>query len=340
MASFGDRLKKEREQRGITLDDISLTTKIGTRLLRALEEEKFEQLPGGIFNKGFVRAYARHVGLDEEQAVADYMTAAGATQPQPPQPEGTFPVAVTHERKAPPSPDRRIRNTGESSRRDAAADIPWGILAIALLVVAILLASWSYLHRPPESEKTRVAPVSESAPASSPAAADSSAHPATPPEKSEPAPQSQNPAPQNTNTAPQNNTSAPATPIPTTEQMQSRRSPVSPAGLQSSVSGQASAPAPGMFSVRLKGNDDSEECWVSVSADGQPAAEATLVAPYERVVQAKNEITVKAGNVGALDVFFNGKKLPSQGDYGIVKTLVFRPDGLQPSVPKTPAPTH
>ena len=99
------------------------------------------------------------LALDEEQAVADYMTAAGATQPQPPQPEGTFPVAVTHERKAPPSPDRRIRNTGESSRRDAAADIPWGILAIALLVVAILLASWSYLHRPPESEKTRVAPV-------------------------------------------------------------------------------------------------------------------------------------------------------------------------------------
>jgi cytoskeletal protein RodZ len=82
MGSFGDRLKKEREQRGITLDDISLTTKIGTRLLRALEEEKFEQLPGGIFNKGFVRAYARHVGLDEDQTVADYMTAAGAGPPK------------------------------------------------------------------------------------------------------------------------------------------------------------------------------------------------------------------------------------------------------------------
>src|SRR6201987_4368423 len=90
MGSFGDRLKKEREQRGITLDDISLTTKIGTRLLRALEEEKFEQLPGGIFNKGFVRAYARHVGLDEDQTVADYMTAAGGPQPQPAEPEGAF----------------------------------------------------------------------------------------------------------------------------------------------------------------------------------------------------------------------------------------------------------
>src|SRR5215831_710121 len=100
MGSFGDRLKKEREQRGITLDDISLNTKIGTRLLRALEEEKFDQLPGGIFNKGFVRAYARHVGLDEEQTVADYMSAAGG--PPPVEPEGAFPIQVAQERKAPP----------------------------------------------------------------------------------------------------------------------------------------------------------------------------------------------------------------------------------------------
>lgn len=341
MGSFGDRLKKEREQRGITLDDISLTTKIGTRLLRALEEEKFDQLPGGIFNKGFVRAYARHVGLNEEQTVADYMTAAGGPQPQPAEPEGAFPIQVAQERKAPPKvppiPDRRIHTTGESSRRDAAAEIPWGILAVVLLVIAIALAAWSYLHRPPETEKTHVAPASESAPASPPTASDSSAQPATPPEETESAPQQQTPAPQNTN-APQNN--APVTPIPTTEQLQAHRSPVSPAGLQTSVSGQSAAPIPGMFSVRLKGNDDSEECWVSISADGQPATEATLVAPYERVIQGKNEIMVKAGNVGALDVYFNGKKLPSQGDYGVVKTLVFHPDGLQPAVSKAPTLTH
>src|SRR5262249_59252047 len=80
MGSFGDRLKKQREQRSISLDDIALSTKIGTRMLRALEEEKFEQLPGGIFNKGFVRAYARHVGLDEEQTLSEYMTALGEAQ--------------------------------------------------------------------------------------------------------------------------------------------------------------------------------------------------------------------------------------------------------------------
>src|SRR5712675_1943283 len=78
--SFGEKLRKEREQRKITLDDISSSTKISTRMLRALEEEHFDQLPGGVFNKGFVRAYARQVGLDEEEAVTDYLAALRESQ--------------------------------------------------------------------------------------------------------------------------------------------------------------------------------------------------------------------------------------------------------------------
>ena len=76
MGSFGERLKREREMRGVTLNEISLSTKISTRNLSALETERFDQLPGGIFNKGFVRAYAKYLGLDEEQTVADYIGAA------------------------------------------------------------------------------------------------------------------------------------------------------------------------------------------------------------------------------------------------------------------------
>jgi hypothetical protein len=72
---FGEKLRKKREQRGLELEAISNTTKISIRMLRALEEEHFQQLPGGVFNRGFVRAYARQVGLDEEEAIADYVTA-------------------------------------------------------------------------------------------------------------------------------------------------------------------------------------------------------------------------------------------------------------------------
>src|SRR5271156_1169760 len=81
LPSFGEKLKLEREKRKITLEEISSSTKIGTRMLQALEEDKFNQLPGGIFNKGFVRAYSRCVGLDEDQAVADYLQASGDAPP-------------------------------------------------------------------------------------------------------------------------------------------------------------------------------------------------------------------------------------------------------------------
>ena len=57
--TFGDHLKREREMRGVTLDEISAATRIATRFLTAIENEQWEQLPGGVFNRGFVRAVAR-----------------------------------------------------------------------------------------------------------------------------------------------------------------------------------------------------------------------------------------------------------------------------------------
>src|SRR5690242_21654419 len=121
MGSFGDRLKKEREQRGISLDDISLSTKIGTRLLRALEEEKFDQLPGGIFNKGFVRAYARHVGLDEEQAISDYMAALGENQAKASAEADVMPKPAAAAEQSRPVPR-------ESRNGQTPAEIPWTLL--------------------------------------------------------------------------------------------------------------------------------------------------------------------------------------------------------------------
>src|SRR5471030_3167345 len=79
MSAFGENLKKERETRGISLQEISDHTRIGVRQLRAIEEEQLDQLPGGIFNKSFVRQYARYLGLDEDRIVAEYMKGLGAS---------------------------------------------------------------------------------------------------------------------------------------------------------------------------------------------------------------------------------------------------------------------
>ena len=58
MASFGEILKRERELRDISLREIADATKIHIRYLEALEANRFDSLPGGVFNKGFIRAYA------------------------------------------------------------------------------------------------------------------------------------------------------------------------------------------------------------------------------------------------------------------------------------------
>lgn len=72
MPSLGQELKQAREERGINLREISQATHIGMRFLQAIENDQFNQLPGGIFNRSFVRKYARQVGLDEDQVAARY----------------------------------------------------------------------------------------------------------------------------------------------------------------------------------------------------------------------------------------------------------------------------
>jgi len=70
--TFGEHLRREREMRGVSLDEVSQATRIGTRFLEALENEHWKDLPGGVFNRGFLRSIARYLGLDEEALVAEY----------------------------------------------------------------------------------------------------------------------------------------------------------------------------------------------------------------------------------------------------------------------------
>ena len=76
MGHFGEELRRERESRGVALETISEKTKVITRYLTALENEKFDALPGGILSKGIVRGYARTVGLDETVWVERFVTAS------------------------------------------------------------------------------------------------------------------------------------------------------------------------------------------------------------------------------------------------------------------------
>lgn len=73
MASFGDSLRRQRELRRISLREISESTKINVRYLEALERNDFTHLPGGAFTKGFIRAYARYIGADENEIINAFL---------------------------------------------------------------------------------------------------------------------------------------------------------------------------------------------------------------------------------------------------------------------------
>ena len=75
--SFGELLKREREMREISLNELTVATRVPLKFLDAFENENWEKLPGGVFNRGFVRAIARFLGLSEESLLAEYDQAYG-----------------------------------------------------------------------------------------------------------------------------------------------------------------------------------------------------------------------------------------------------------------------
>jgi len=82
--SFGEELRRERELRQISLREIAQATKIDLRRLEALERNDFSRLPGGLYNRGFVRAYCDHIGVDAESMVNAYLLEERSQTARPP----------------------------------------------------------------------------------------------------------------------------------------------------------------------------------------------------------------------------------------------------------------
>lgn len=75
-ASFGEQLRLAREARGISLRHISDQTRISIRYLEAIESDDYKRLPGGIFNRSFIKSYAKQIGFDEKEAIEGYLRTA------------------------------------------------------------------------------------------------------------------------------------------------------------------------------------------------------------------------------------------------------------------------
>jgi transcriptional regulator with XRE-family HTH domain len=153
---FGQRLREEREHRGITLDTIAASTKIKASLFAGLERGDISDWPAGIFQRGFVREYARFIGLAPEPIVAEFMTvfAAGDAQ-EDLTPGGELRLTLAFEpREVPPLVNQLLVALGEVACLAALAGIAswitsvgFGLLCSALLVfyypIATACLGWS-----------------------------------------------------------------------------------------------------------------------------------------------------------------------------------------------------
>lgn len=142
-SGFGEHLRREREMRGVSLNEISAATRISVRFLEGLEQEAWNRLPGGVFNRGFVRTIARYLGLEEDGLLAEYSMAIGEKNTPPPVP-AELPRQPTSGPFRPPVTNRGDTGRGDVSRGDAEqrSQRPWLAFALLLIVVGLGIGGW------------------------------------------------------------------------------------------------------------------------------------------------------------------------------------------------------
>ena len=144
LASFGEELRREREIRGISLKEISDATKISKRFLEAIEKNDHRNLPAPVFTRGFVREYARYLGLNFEEIVNRYNFAASGDDRIEKSPH------LDRLAQREPPPKRGIP--------PAYARIDRNVYILAVIVAALAAASWWALKHKHETraEEARV----------------------------------------------------------------------------------------------------------------------------------------------------------------------------------------
>jgi cytoskeletal protein RodZ len=351
MGEFGDKFRKAREKKELSLDDVSNVTKISSRMLQAIEQEHFDLLPGGVFNKGFIRAYAKHLGMDPEDAVTDYLATLRQAQidahevwePQPPVPSRVpapkSRAPVVEQTKSEPKPQPpvqveelpelhlpRIQDVNPSrkeflSRGDRGS--PRILIASAVVVIAFAAFLWTRHSRsqraatpaPPSSQQAAVPNPQPSPVTPASAAPVGSANLSGPSSK------------------PASTQSAPATPAAPATGSGAKGSPDPPEGNDVTVRTFGKTdPKPKAKGAVTKLSliiRATETSWISVQADGQLVTEETLIAPAYYSVHAGREIQVRVGNAAGVSFVFNGKEVAAQGNASEAKTVVFDSSGMK-----------
>jgi cytoskeleton protein RodZ len=151
---IGADLASARRARSLSIDEISRATKISPTLLKALENDDFERLPRGLFTRGYLRAYAREVGIDPESVVQRYRESVEVRTLEPQETQGADSDANEDAGRA-IEPDERLASSRHTE-----------VLEIAVIV--IVAAAYLVSQRPARSARAPEPAVAQSAVAPSP----------------------------------------------------------------------------------------------------------------------------------------------------------------------------
>ena len=305
MSAVGVYLRDLRERQGISLEELSRSTRVLHHYLEALETDDLASLPAPVFTKGFIRAYCQVLGVSSDEAIALYDLRAGQSR----EPTGSLAVPP------PPAPDHHAR-AATSERREGrgrgAVLISFVLLVVlgaALFAVTLALQSGreevdgkgpADAAAPPQPEPipTPAAEPAESAPAQPPVAAEPLKRP---PSTQPSAGASERPAAAPSVTAP--SVSAPVPPSPSTAQ-----SIVSPYRLVART---------------------TETTWIRVRTEDGRTSEETIPANEIREWVSNGPFVITIGNAGGVSLELNGRSIPRLGASGAVITRLVLPSDNQ-----------
>jgi len=297
VASFGENLRRERELRGVSLDEIASSTKVSVRMLQALENDDFEYLPGGIFTRGFIRAYASYLGLNEDHVIGEYILAV--------QPRDYELNRLTSANRAAPKPKRQLP-------------------VVPLLVAGGMLIGGYVLFR--YSHRAADVPATLSEPVAAPSV--------TPPPSTPPQGESASRTPAGTTSSSSPHAANPPTggSTPARQPSSNTVKPASgPAGPADSAPSAAAVPRPDEGLVL--GLTATESVWVSVDADGKTALQRVLRPHEVATLNAKDYFDVTIGNAQAVTLTLNGGTLQPPGHEGEVKKIHLTRDDVKKPAP-------
>lgn len=314
MESVGEFFRQVRETKGLTVDEVASKTRIRTDFVKALEEGNFAKLPDQVFARGFVRSYARSLGLDEEDAIHRFVQSAGAFYDKQGERERLRQRQVEEERRR------------KANRKAVGIAIT---VAIATLVFLLSREQSSTLMRRTGSD---VSPSKKSAPFPKDAR-ESAARPTMelpPPIAPTTKPMEPTPVPQVAKPA-QEKIVPPPTPAPAPV----AKAPIQmePVTSQPSASMGADGPLAGLSVDGPVGSDGplvldldaTELSWVVVQVDSGSPQEALLRPGQKAQWKAQDQFTVTLGNAGGVRAELNGKPQKPFGPSGkVVRDVVIK----------------